>query len=146
MAVTKKIGRPLGSKNKPKDPMIAAVESSSRARNAARRRGRKPQTVEEVRKAWAKRYKEMVEAEDRARALLSDRCNRLYLETQDLAMKLSEFNIIKGERDDLEEDHAHLLRHNADLIEKNARCTVIIAYLESLLARTYDATKVNNNG
>ena len=146
MAVTKKIGRPAGSKNKPKDPMIAAVESSSRARNAARRAGRKPQTVEEVRKAWAKRYNEMNDKQDAMREQLSDRCNRLYLEVQDMSMKLSEFEALKLDREACLEDNAHLLRTNADLISKNKNCTVIIGYLENLLARTYDAAKESSNG
>ena len=58
MVVTKKRGRPAGSKNKPKDPMIVAVEK--RGGRPAGTRVKHRQTVDSVRAEWEAKYRDLL--------------------------------------------------------------------------------------
>lgn len=123
MTEQKKRGRPLGSKNKPKDPMIEAVEKR-RGRPAGTRIKRR--TIETVRREWQRKYQDMETAQEHARALLNDRCNRLFAETEEL------------------KKHVHSYAEQANkLIQVNDELRVVINYLENLLERTYNSVRGN---
>lgn len=126
MTEQKKRGRPLGSKNKPKDPMIAAIEKR-RGRPAGTRIKRR--TIETVRREWQRKYQDMEAAQEHARALLNDRCNRLFAETEELKKHV----------------HSHAEQANK-LIQVNDELRVVINYLENLLERTYNSVRGVSHG
>ena len=67
MTVQKKRGRPVGSKNKTKDPMIAAIQAPKKRGRPAGTRTKHRITVQSVKRNWEKMYKDLMEVNHSAR-------------------------------------------------------------------------------
>ena len=66
MEQQKKRGRPVGSKNKTKDPMIAAVEAPKKRGRPAGTRAKHRVTVQSVKKNWEKMYNDLLDVNNAA--------------------------------------------------------------------------------
>lgn len=67
MEQQKKRGRPAGSKNKTKDPMIAAVEAPKKRGRPAGTRTKHRVTVQSVKRNWEQQYKDLLLVRDAAK-------------------------------------------------------------------------------